>query len=204
MLFSGRLHSTGGAATAPRCLSRKPTIEARAVTTAISTPSWTESATAAKGRVRGLGAAELEELERRVTGCRRCPRLVEWRERVARREAGRLPRRGVLGPARARASATRGRSVYVSASPRPRTAATAPAASSPATAPATGSSRRSTAPASPTSRPRSPRRRPAAARRLHDRRGALRPARATGRTPRSATTASPTPRASSTLLPAGG
>jgi uracil-DNA glycosylase len=26
----------------------------------------------------------LEELERRVTRCRRCPRLVEWRERVAR------------------------------------------------------------------------------------------------------------------------
>jgi uracil-DNA glycosylase len=30
-----------------------------------------------------LAAAELEELERRVIGCRRCPRLVEWRERVA-------------------------------------------------------------------------------------------------------------------------
>jgi uracil-DNA glycosylase family 4 len=30
-----------------------------------------------------LAAAELDELERRVTGCRRCPRLVEWRERVA-------------------------------------------------------------------------------------------------------------------------
>ncbi len=30
-----------------------------------------------------MSAAELEELERRVTGCRRCPRLVEWRERVA-------------------------------------------------------------------------------------------------------------------------
>ena len=26
----------------------------------------------------------LERLEREVTGCRRCPRLVEWRERVAR------------------------------------------------------------------------------------------------------------------------
>src|ERR671928_1601538 len=26
----------------------------------------------------------LEELEERVTRCRRCPRLVEWRERVAR------------------------------------------------------------------------------------------------------------------------
>ena len=26
----------------------------------------------------------LDELERRITECRRCPRLVEWRERVAR------------------------------------------------------------------------------------------------------------------------
>ncbi len=26
----------------------------------------------------------LDELERRITKCRRCPRLVEWRERVAR------------------------------------------------------------------------------------------------------------------------
>jgi uracil-DNA glycosylase family 4 len=29
-------------------------------------------------------SAALAELERRVTSCRRCPRLVEWRERVAR------------------------------------------------------------------------------------------------------------------------
>jgi uracil-DNA glycosylase family 4 len=29
-------------------------------------------------------ASTLEELERRVEGCRRCPRLVEWRELVAR------------------------------------------------------------------------------------------------------------------------
>jgi uracil-DNA glycosylase len=29
-------------------------------------------------------ARELAELERRITTCRRCPRLVEWRERVAR------------------------------------------------------------------------------------------------------------------------
>jgi uracil-DNA glycosylase len=33
----------------------------------------------------GLDAAtELGSLERRITECRRCPRLVEWRERVAR------------------------------------------------------------------------------------------------------------------------
>jgi uracil-DNA glycosylase len=36
--------------------------------------------------LRGGGSAppRLAELERRVTDCRRCPRLVEWRERVAR------------------------------------------------------------------------------------------------------------------------
>jgi uracil-DNA glycosylase len=28
--------------------------------------------------------SDLEDLEARITGCRRCPRLVEWRERVAR------------------------------------------------------------------------------------------------------------------------
>jgi uracil-DNA glycosylase family 4 len=28
--------------------------------------------------------SDLEALERRITGCRMCPRLVEWRERVAR------------------------------------------------------------------------------------------------------------------------
>ena len=30
------------------------------------------------------GAPALERLEREIVGCRRCPRLVEWRERVAR------------------------------------------------------------------------------------------------------------------------
>jgi uracil-DNA glycosylase family 4 len=32
----------------------------------------------------GLSAAELEALEREITRCRKCPRLVEWREKVAR------------------------------------------------------------------------------------------------------------------------
>ena len=36
-----------------------------------------------------------------IVACRACPRLVAWREQVAR-EAGGVPRRGVLGPARAR------------------------------------------------------------------------------------------------------
>ena len=39
VLRTGWRHSTGGAATAPRCFRRKPTIEANAVTTAMSTPS---------------------------------------------------------------------------------------------------------------------------------------------------------------------
>jgi uracil-DNA glycosylase family 4 len=34
--------------------------------------------------VQSQSASELAELERRVSRCRRCPRLVEWRERVAR------------------------------------------------------------------------------------------------------------------------
>src|SRR5204863_468324 len=35
-------------------------------------------------QAQGLSAAELAALEARITKCRRCPRLVEWRERVAR------------------------------------------------------------------------------------------------------------------------
>jgi uracil-DNA glycosylase len=35
-------------------------------------------------RAEAEGLTELAELERRVVSCRRCPRLVEWRERVAR------------------------------------------------------------------------------------------------------------------------
>jgi hypothetical protein len=41
VLATGRLHSTAGAATAPRCLSRKPSTDIRAVTKAMSRPSWT-------------------------------------------------------------------------------------------------------------------------------------------------------------------
>ncbi len=37
-----------------------------------------------RAEAQGLSAAGLEDLERRIVGCRRCPRLVEWRERVAR------------------------------------------------------------------------------------------------------------------------
>src|SRR5205807_4950644 len=37
---------------------------------------------ARRGRI--LRPIGLPELESRITGCRKCPRLVEWRERVAR------------------------------------------------------------------------------------------------------------------------
>jgi len=38
----------------------------------------------------GPQAQGLAELERRVVACRRCPRLVEWRERVAREKVARF------------------------------------------------------------------------------------------------------------------
>ena len=92
--------------------------------------------------------------KREVVACRRCPRLVAWREQVAREKRARSPTRstgagrcpGFGDPARARA--------------RPRPGARRPrrqphrAACSPATARATGCSPPCTAPASPTSRRR--------------------------------------------------
>ena len=77
--------------------------------------------------------------------------------RLARAGRAREARRAyadeeLLGRARSPASATRARASSCSASRPPRTAATAPGASSPATARATGCSPRCTAPASPTSR----------------------------------------------------
>ena len=62
----------------------------------------------------------------RSSTCRRCPRLVEWRERVAREKVARFRDETVLGPARARASATRTRGSCSSGSRRRRTAATGP------------------------------------------------------------------------------
>ena len=90
--------------------------------------------------------AGLAALTAEIVACRACPRLVAWREQVAREKRraafrdetywGR-PLPGFGDPARACSS---------SASRRPPTAATAPAGYSPATAPATSSSPRSTAP----------------------------------------------------------
>ena len=90
-----------------------------------------------------------------IVACRACPRLVAWREQVAREKRAAFrdetywgrPVPGFGDPQRPGAGRR--------ARARPRTAATAPAASSPATGPATSCSRRCTAPASPTSRRRS-------------------------------------------------
>ena len=94
-------------------------------------------------------------LEAEIHACRRCPRLVEWREEAAadppRRYRGEdYWARPVAGLRRPAARASRS-----SASPRRPTAPTGPGGCSPATARATGSTRRSTAPATPTSRRRS-------------------------------------------------
>ena len=117
--------------------------------------------------------------------------------RVARaggaREARGVRGRGLLGPAGARASATRRAACTCSASPRRRTAATAPGGCSPATAPATGCSARCTAPASPTSRRRVSRDDGLRLRgRLGRRRRALRPAGQQADARASATPACPT------------
>ena len=133
--------------------------------------------TARRGGRPRARAADLADLDGGVADCFACPRLVAWREEVAADQAGRLPRPGVLGPPGARLR--RGRRAHRSSSgwPRPRTAATAPAASSPATAPATCSSPRCTGPAWPTSRTSvSVDDGLRAARHAHRRRGALRAA----------------------------
>ena len=50
----------------------------------------------------------LVRLRKDICDCRACPRLVAWRERVAAREAGRVPRRDVLGPSGARVRRSEG------------------------------------------------------------------------------------------------
>ena len=117
----------------------------------------------------------------RSTAGHRVPRLPAA-GRVARAggagEARRVPRRDLLGPSGARASARSTRRSRSSASRPPRTAPTAPAACSPATAPATSSTPRCTRvglASQPTATPR--RRRPGAVRRPDHRAGALRAAR---------------------------
>jgi uracil-DNA glycosylase family 4 len=90
-------------------------------------------------------AAGLERLEQEVVACRRCPRLVAWREQVAREKRASFAAEEYWGR-RSRASATPPRACSSSAWRPPPTAATARGACSPATARATGSSPPCTAP----------------------------------------------------------
>ena len=119
----------------------------------------------------------LGRLATEVAGCRRCPRLRLARaggqgERAAFRDQdywGRL----VPGFGDSRAGL-----LVLGLAPAAHGGNPHRAGSSPATAPATGCSPASTAPASPTSRPRcSARRRPGPQRLLHHRPGQVRPAR---------------------------
>ena len=82
--------------------------------------------------------AALRALDREIVECRACPRLVAWREQVAREKRAVVPRRGVLGPPGPGLRRPAGAACSSPGSPPPRTAATAPGACSPATARATG------------------------------------------------------------------
>ena len=77
--------------------------------------------------------------------CRACPRLVAWREEVAQDEAGRVRRRGVLGPTGPGVRTCGREDSACSVWHRPRTVPTGPDACSPATAAATGCTPRCTA-----------------------------------------------------------
>ena len=96
----------------------------------------------------------LAALEAAVHECRRCPRLVAWREQVAREKRAAFRDEAYWGRPIAGFGDPR-RAWCCSASRRPPTARTAPAGSSRATARATSSSPRCTARASRTSRSRS-------------------------------------------------
>ena len=75
----------------------------------------------------GVSAAHAA-LAAEIADCRRCPRLVEWRERVAREKRASFARRGVLGPPDPRVRRPRRRGCSCSAWRPPRTAPTAPGA----------------------------------------------------------------------------
>ena len=136
--------------------------------------------------------------QRRSSHCRRCPRLVAWREQVAPRAAGRLRRPGVLGPARPGLRRPAGPGRGGGAGARPPTAATGPAASSPATARGTGCSRPCGGPGWPTSPRASPSTTASSCRGAYVlRRGALRAAAEQAHAGRARRRACPTSAASS-------
>ena len=85
-------------------------------------------------------------LEWEVTHCRRCPRLVAWREGITLDPPRRIAAKGIGHVPSLRSAMTVGVSSS-SVSRRRRTVATAPAGCSPVTAPETSCSRRFTAPA---------------------------------------------------------
>ena len=58
-------------------------------------------------------APTLAHLDGRSPSAAACPRLVAWREEVARGQAGRVPRRAVLGPAGLRLGRCAGRGILV-------------------------------------------------------------------------------------------
>ena len=102
--------------------------------------------------VRRLAASTemLDELDARITHCRACPRLVAWREQVARAKRAAYATETYWGRPVPGWGDAQPRILIAGLAPPP-TAATGPAGSSPATAAATGCSRRSTAPAWPPS-----------------------------------------------------
>ena len=90
-------------------------------------------------------AQPLPALATEIVGCRRCPRLVEWREEAAATRRAATGGEALLGRPVPGFGDPRARSSSSASRPRP-TAATAPGGCSPAIARATGSSPRSTAP----------------------------------------------------------
>ena len=111
-----------------------------------ATRRWRATPRGAGSPPRGPAAADLDAA---VSVCRACDRLVAWREDVAVAKRASYARRALLGPADRRLGVGRPGGARRSGSRRPRTAATAPGGSSPATGPGTGCSPRCTGSGSP-------------------------------------------------------
>jgi uracil-DNA glycosylase len=107
-----------------------------------------------------MTAEELARIEAEIVGCRACPRLVEWREEVARVKVARFADQTYWGRPVPGFGDPSARVMVLGLAPAAH-GGTGPAGYSPATAPATSCSRRSTGPASRTSRRPSPGRRAA-------------------------------------------